>query len=190
MKARYLPLLCVLVGLGGCSNGGDLFPLKIGNEWSYSISNGFSSSVEPLKVVRSVPVADVNGFELQGPMGMSRLAWRGSTLYASVLPNTRFAKPIPLVVSNEPKAVRSWDGTMEAAGKTVNVSATLKQNPESIDVGTHKFDAIKAVLTIDVATPKGTIELETYYAKGIGILKQVQRTNGKLDVGLEYLSGP
>src|SRR4051812_5776034 len=97
--------------LGGCGSGNDYMPLSVGNEWTYTVSNGFSERVQNVKVTRRVPVAGTQGFELQGPTGMSRMAWKGNTLYASVLPNARLLKAVPLLIANDPKATMAWHGT-------------------------------------------------------------------------------
>lgn len=166
----------------------DLYPLKVGSTWSYTTWNGFSSSTQEVKVARKLPVAATEGVELQGPMGTSRLAWRGNTLYAEALPNTRLYKPLPILVANDPKAAESWKGTVETATAVTAAQAMLRQQNESIEIGTRRYDSTKATVSMKIGNDD--LELETWYAKGIGPVRQEQRTNGKLDYKVELLSGP
>lgn len=188
---HWLAILSLAALAAGCGGGGnELYPLKVGNHWSYTVNNGFASYVQNVQVTREVPVAGGKGFEVSSGMGVSRMGWKGSVLYATMLPNSRFpTSPLPLLVANDPKASRTWNGQIESAGAILPAQATLHQSTESLNVNSRKVDATKVVVTLRL--PKSTvIELETYYAKGIGVVMQKQRTNGKLDVGLEYLSGP
>ena len=180
-----IPFLLLLAA--GCSSGSDLYPLRVGQQWTYMVSNGFSSRVQQVTVARRVPVALTQGYELQGPMGISRLAWNGGTLYATVLPNTRVYKPIPMLVSGRDKATLKWSGTVEILGKTQNASAEMNQQPETIDFRSSKLETEKSTVTVHL--PQETIDLETWYARGVGPVRQEQRTNGKLDVRVELLGG-
>jgi hypothetical protein len=178
----------VTLAVAGCGNPGELYPLKVGSEWTFTVIDQFAQRVQKVKVTRRVPVALTNGYELDGPMGISRLAWKGSTLYAEEFPNTRVYKPMPILVAGDPKANLSWSGTVQFMGQTVPAQATLHQEPESIDIGTKKFDTVHATLIVKI--PGKSIEVQTWYAMGIGPIRQDQRTNGKLDAHLELLGAP
>jgi len=184
---RLLPVPFVLI-LCGCNSTPDLYPLRMGMEWTYSSSNGFSPRIQEIKVTRRVPVAFTNGFELQGPTGITRLAWRGGTLYADAFPNTRIHNALPILVANDPHASVNWNGTLDTANFNRTATASLNQNPENIQVGTRRYDAIRAVVSL--STGNDNYEMITWYAKGLGPIRQEQRTNGKLDYKVELISGP
>jgi hypothetical protein len=184
---RTAPLLTLLLAVG-CGGPTDLYPLRVGADWTYRVTTGFAESVQTIKVTRRVPVAYTSGFELDGPMGISRLAWRGGTLYAEVLPNTRIYKPMPMLVAGDPKATERWTGMVEVMGSAQKAQEFLHQEPDSIELGSKKYEAIKA--TLNLKLPDKEVELETWYAPGIGPIRQEQRTNGKLDMKVELLGGP
>jgi len=183
-----------LVLLAGCGADDRLMPLRVGNEWSYDVKTGLPESVASLKVTREVPVAGIVGCELDGPMGISRMAWKGETLIASVLGNSRFSPPIPLLNSIEERHTEKWSGRMYSHGKTYDAQATLSQEPTPLTREGRKYQATKTVLLLRL--PDRELEIQTWYAPGYGILNQVQRTRtgsesvGRFDVELDYLSGP
>ena len=121
-------------------------------------------------------------------MGISRLAWRTNTLYAEAFPNTRVNKALPILIANDPKASVNWNGTVETANFSRPATASLNQQTDNIQVGTRRYDAIKA--TVALSTGSDSYELITWYAKGLGPIRQEQRTDGKLDYKVELLSGP
>jgi len=188
--ARRAPLPFTLLLLAGCAPKDDYFPLRVGEHWTYTVKEDkFATRVQQVRVTRRVPTALTNGFELDGPMGISRLAWRDGTLYAEELPSTRIYQPLPLLVSRDPNASLTWSGQVETLGISQPARATLKQKIEPIDIGSKRVDALRADLTISLPNNK-IVELDTWYAKGIGPVKQDQRTNGNLDIHVELLGEP
>lgn len=169
-------------------------PLRVGNEWSYNVKTGLPESVASVKVTREVPVAGKTGYELMSAMGLSRMTWKGEMLVATVLGNTRFNPPLPLLNSIEQKQTTKWTGRMYAQGRTYEADATLSQEQTLLTREGRKHRAIKTVLLIRL--PNREMEVQTWYAPGIGILNQVQRTRqgtegvGRFDVEMDYLSGP
>lgn len=190
---KWLVLLAI-VFVAGCGNDDRLMPLRVGNEWSYDVKTGLPESVDKVKVTREVPVADTVGFELSGAMGLSRMAWKGETLVASVLGNSRFSPPLPLLNSIEEKQTTKWKGRMYSQGRTYEATATLSQEPTPLTREARKYQAVKTTLLIRLNDRE--LEVQTWYAPGVGILNQVQRTRtgdesvGRFDVELDYLSGP
>jgi hypothetical protein len=181
-------ILAAILCICGCSGGNDYYPLKVGNQWSYMVVTDFSQGVQTVKCQKSVPVAGTKGYELSGPMGISRLAWKGNTLYATALPNARLYKAIPMLIANDPKATTTWHGQLQNLGVMQKAEATLTQSTDMIDVGSKKFDTIKATLTVKSAGKD--IVVETWYAKGVGPIRQTQRTGDKLNVKVDLLGGP
>lgn len=183
-----------LVVLAGCGADDRLMPLRVGNEWSYDVKTGLPESVAALKVTREVPVAGTTGYELDSPMGISRMAWKGETLIASVLGNSRFSPPLSLLNSIEERQTTKWDGRMYSHGKTYEYKASLSQEPTPLTREGRKYQAVMTTLLLRL--PDRELEIQTWYAPGYGILNQVQRTRsgsesvGRFDVELDYLSGP
>lgn len=192
MNRRWVLLGLVLIA--GCGADDRLMPLRVGNEWTYNVKTGLPETVAGMKVTREVPVAGIVGYELDGPMGISRMTWSGERLVASVLGNSRFSPPIPLLNSMEERHTETWKGRMYSHGKTYEVQATLSQEPTPLTREGRKYQATKTVLLLRL--PDRELEIQTWYAPGYGILNQVQRTRtgsenvGRFDVELDYLSGP
>ena len=195
MKAGFASggaaLLVIALVSSGCRRSDELFPLKIGNEWSYNVRTGLAQFVEPVKVSRSLSVAGAEGYELAGPMGSLRLGWKDKVLYATSLPNLRIAQDspaLPILVEARQKTERQWQGKIEFLGRFQSGSATLEQAPEQLKIAGKSYDTVRAKLLLKL--PERSIELITWYARGIGPIRQEQRTNGTWDVGLDYLGGP
>lgn len=193
MKCSGLALLAAFA-LIGCGADDRLMPLRVGNEWSYDVKTGLPESVASVKITREVPVAGITGYELNGPMGLSRVAWKGEMLVATVLGNARFHPPLPLLNSIEEKQTTKWSGRMYSLGRTYEAQATLSQESTPLTREGRKYRAIKTVMLIRL--PSRELEIQTWYAPGVGILNQVQRTReggegvGRFDIELDYLSGP
>lgn len=182
--------LPLAIALAGCSAKDDYFPLRVGAHWTLTVKEDkFATRVQEMRVTRQVPVALTMGYELDGPMGISRLAWRDGRLYAGELPSTRIYKPIPLLIPQDPTASVNWSGDVETLGVVKPAKATLKQRIESVDVGSKHVDALRADLTVTMPNNK-VVELDTWYAKGIGLVKQDERTNGNLDIHAELRGEP
>ncbi len=165
--------------------------MRVGKHWTYQVRAGFDRRVEPVRVIRSLPVDSVNGFELGGPLGQSRLAWKHGTLYADSAVNARFSPPIPLLIpgveitKDVPRRVATWHGRVISLGKERPGSAVLTERTEKILVGTQKVQTILATVTLQI--PGGKIELESWYQDGVGLVQQEQRTNGVRIVQLQLL---
>ena len=126
------------------------------------------------------------GFELAGPMGVSRLAWKDGVLLAKQTANARFEPPIPLVTVDGKD--RKWSGRMESLGKFSQATAELIQKKEKIEVGSRQVQTVFTVLT--VRKDGGTIELSSWFQPGVGLVQQEQRTGGKLILRMEMLGQP
>ena len=178
----------MLAFICGCADSTSLYPLRIGESWTYTVNNSFTTRVQQVKVMRHVPVDQTEGYELSGPMGIARLAWKGGVLYASALPNVRLIKPMPILAARDQALTLNWSGQVQNLGRTLPAQAILSQSLDSVDVGAQKMDAVKA--TLDIKFDARSVELTTWYAKGVGPVRQDQRTNGKLDYHVDLLGGP
>ena len=163
-------------------------PLKPGHEITYLVRTGLAARVEPVRVVRSLPVAGVNGAELSGPLGTSRLAWKDGVLVADSTTHGRFSPPLPLM-SNDGKD-RVWDGHVETLGRVQPGHAKLTQTKETLSLGSRRIFTTKATLTLELPESNGRIELVSWFQPTVGLVQQEQRTNGQLVLQLQLLSGP
>lgn len=183
-RSTVLGILAVLVACS-CSNRlQSYFPVTSSSVWKYTVQGEFDTFPDTVKTVGRVPVGQVEGFELVGGMGVSRLAWQGDTLLASELAGQRFHPPIPLLA---PTAL-DWTGTWESGGKAKPANAKFSWKPTETTVSGRKTKALESVLKF-VANGRTTV-LTTWFVEGIGIYRQEQRTDDRRDRRLDYLSGP
>jgi hypothetical protein len=197
-----LTVLAVALFVAGCSGTNTYFPLEPGQTWTYNIRADLATYVEEVKVTRRVAVAGVQGFELGGPLGYSRVAWKGGVLLADSLPNTGVSPPLPLLVPGDPNTlseeakkdgakpqpVRRWQGFVESRGKKIPAKATLYQEEATLTIEPRKHQTIKTTIRMFVAGK--TLELVTWYADGMGPLRQEQHTDGLQDISMEYIASP
>lgn len=187
MKGLLVPLALVMVS--GCGSSGEsFFPMEIGHRWTYSARAGFLSRVEDIRVVGSLSVAGARGFELVGPMGVSRLVWKEGTLLAEDLPGTRFSPAAPLLVGRSTKASRSWRGIVRTMAGEREATGSLVQATDSLTIAGRTYDTRRTTLTIEGLGPR--LELQSWFSEGIGLLRQEQRVGDQLVRSIEYLAGP
>ncbi len=173
--------------LAGCSKQPDLMPLRVGRTISYEVTHGMEKHVESMTVTAEVPVMGQTGYEISGPMGVSRMVWKDGVLYASQTANAILDPPIPLV-SLDGK-VKRWNGTLESLDVSSDASAELVQKQvKGVEVGLRKIDATLSTLTVKL--PRGTIEVLTWFQPGVGLVQQEQRTGNVLVLRMEMVGGP
>lgn len=183
---RKIALLTLLV-LAGCGAEHDLMPMAVGKKWTYTVDANFNSYNTEVRVSQKTGVAGVEGYVLTGPMGESRLAWKGDELVAERLINSRFEPAIPLVVENVSRVKRTWKGQLMGLWGKAEGTATLEQGPAEEQLGGRTVKVTKSVLT--VISPNQTIKLQTMFQDGAGIATQRQWINGNLILKIERLSG-
>lgn len=191
-STTWLSTTCLALALlaAGCtSQEQDLFPLSEGATWTYLARSEFQSSVVTQSVERETPVGEVNGWVLSGEMGTSHLAWSGTRLLASRLGDSTFDPPIPILVWPKDSAPTDWTGEVETPAEKVAAHSKLTVAlDKDYTLEGRKVEAIKSTLVLESA--HGTHEILTWYGKGLGILRQEQRKAGRLQISIEYLSGP
>jgi hypothetical protein len=170
----------------GCGDAHPLMPLEPGSATTYVARFGFDARVEPIRIGRRISVAGVEGYELTGPLGVSRLGWREDVLYADQAANAWFSPSLPMLAEDEKP--RSWHGRLTAMGRTQPASAKLEHRKAKVEIGSRKIQATLAVLTVKL--PTGVLELESWYAPGIGLVQQEQRTNGNRLIQLQMVTAP
>lgn len=181
--------------LVGCAAPGDRYmPLEPGSEWTYTVQLHFKSVIARLKVKEQAPVGSGMGWRLAGDLGESRMAWRAGKLIAAELGGTKFDPPITLLDPTAKEAPQAdWKGVIRHAGKQIPAAGTLSQTvltdeADKLQIGSRKFSSIRSRL--EVKAEGANLELTTWFAPGVGIIRQEQRINGDLVPSLEYLSGP
>ena len=196
---KRLAILIPLVALGACGQGGPSYmPLVDEKEWSYIEKSSFQENVTSAKVGKKVSVGGVEGRVLTTELGESRLAWNKKRLVASMLANTTFIPPIPLLVEDKiPEKKKSREEEFvpveelpvkfESLGKTRNAKATLSQRRTTVQLATGETSVVETVLKVQLDGTKDNVvlELRTWFERGVGIVRQEQRTNRMLVVGIE-----
>lgn len=190
---RWAACIGASIAMAGCGRAPDAYyPLEEGATWTYRLRAGFVERVEQIRVVRKIAVGGVSGWEAAGPMGPSRLAWSSGRLIAESVPGTRFDPPIVLLDPTEPKAAWRWPANGKASvttgGRKTEATAEATQRPEDLEVGGRTFKTLRSTLTLRI--DGATLELDTWFAQGIGPLRQEQRAGGVLVTALERVSGP
>ncbi len=147
-------------------------PLEVGRKWTYDVNAGLVSRIEPLAVTRETAVAGVRGYELAGPLGVSRLGWNGDSLLVDSFANARFTPAIPILNSQLKDA--HWHGRLESLGVVQPASASLIHKKVSLSFHSRQTPAVLTILSVKL--PDRTMELQTWFSEGIGILRQEQRT--------------
>ncbi len=198
---KRIALFIPLVLLGACGQGGPSYmPLVEGREWSYSEKSSFQDNVPTIKIGKKISVGGFEGRELKSELGESRLAWNGKKLVASMLANTTFNPPIPLLLEDKiPEKKKSreeafipadvWSGSFESLGKRRNAKATLSQRRSTVQLLTGETEVVETVLLVQIEGTKDgmPLELRTWFERGVGIVRQEQRTNRNHVVGIEKL---
>jgi hypothetical protein len=171
--------LCLSLAMYGCGTSRSLMPLSLNRKAVYRVHYGLISFDEPLMVSKEVAVAGQSGFELSGPMGVSRVAWRNQVLYADQAVNAWFQPSLPILTEGPP--VKPWHGRIVSMGMTHPASATLDLAEEKINIGGRDHNTQRATLKVKMDTAR--IDLVTWYEAGVGMVRQEQSTK---DHGVDH----
>jgi len=173
--------------IAGCGTSGGLMPDEPGMQWTYDVRTGFGAGhVAEVRVARRLSVAGSEGFELAGALGNAQFAWRDGTLWVDRLSNVRLNPPAPLLRKDRQRA--AWTGKLETPFGTESAKADLAHTEEKIKIAGRTFEAVRSELRLE--RNLGTTTLLTWFAPGVGIVRQEQRTRGALDFRLEWVAGP
>src|SRR5581483_1305593 len=178
-------VLIVLV-LAGCGSNSGYMPLAPNREWRYYARSPEGDKVMSVKVVGPIRVGNVDGWLLTGPGGSSRLAWSNGVLIASELNSVRFDPPITLLDPSEKTTGWNYSGTAMGRIGSSQIEAVCKQRPDTITVGGVSKSTLH--VTIQFRLGSANLSLETWYASGVGILRQEQLTNGNQVAALDWIS--
>ena len=158
-------------------------PMRVGQTWTYQVTADFQVFVELISVTRRIAVGSTDGFELAGPLGVSRLAWLGDKLVTSATANARFSPPIPILLGRGTRA--RWEGQVGWMGSSTHTAATLVQDDVKVRVGGRSVNAVRSTLQFSVQGHP--IELASWFQPGVGLILQEQRVNGRRNVKMEIL---
>lgn len=185
---RFLPL--VLIAVCGCQKNDD--PFEVGTSWLYNIDDGVHHYQTHIRVSRNLTVFNNKGFELSGPMGVSRLVILNDICYASQLSGSTFDPPLPIfklapIGGPEDKIVKvqDWEGRLIFLKDSQSARATLTQSWRK-DI--HNGVKVRAYFaTLELRTARRMLQLRTEFIPAVGIKAQEQRTDQTYDYRLEML---
>jgi len=180
---------CIALGLVGCGRGAgtNYLPLRTGTEWTYRVRSGFDLRIELVRVTGPIAVAGGDGWQLNGPMGESRLAWREGVLLAEQLPGTRFAPAIPLLRVTDLSG-KFWQGFVSANGHTQSAQADLRMVQESLMLAGRKRQALRSTVTLNLKPT--ALVLDSWFVADIGIVRQELRRGDALVRAMDWVAGP
>lgn len=162
-----------------------LLPLAVGQHWDYRVRSGVERDVARVEVAREAPVAGGTGWELRGPMGVSRLGYQGERLVAEGLGGAFVRPPLPIGIPVKTQAL--WRGWVLTPKGELPAKATVVAREAKLTVRGRPQTLNRTVVTMRVGGR--TVELSTWYAPGEAIVQQEQRTDERLDLSLERVGG-
>lgn len=158
----------------------DYFPLKPGAAWTYRMSSGQDMEV---KVVGSSQVGGQACAVVETRLGPQRslehLAVTRDGLTAFKVENASgtFEYSTPILRAKLPFAKNdTWQIRLQE-GAQLNTYVYLCEGEEKIKVAAGAFDAWKVVATLRL--PQGQAVMSNWYAKGVGLVKQLYDINGQ-----------
>jgi hypothetical protein len=148
-------------------------PLREGKTWRYLMKD----AAEVMEVKCSAPrrVGDADGWLLAGPGGESTYAWDKCVLRTSRLGSMDFDPPIGILQANIEEAKWGYTGTVTTRDGQHKATAQITQEATSIEDRYPDAMRVRIVLAIE----ENEIDLLTVFARGIGIVEQEQRNNGR-----------
>lgn len=179
---HYSLLTLLLIG---CGSPDRLVPLTVGKHWDYRFRWGVQREMGRVEVVRETPLGSGKGWELRGPMGVSRLGYEGANLVADQLGGAFLTPPLPIGIPVKTKEV--WSGWVTSPEGRKPAKAIVSAASAKLKVGGRTRTLNRTVVTMRVGGH--AIELATWYAPGDGIVQQEQRTDENLDLALERVAG-
>lgn len=174
------------LGLSGCGRlSTDFFPLELGQSRTFHVEAEGIAAVEDLVVRRRTSVEGHPGYELAGPMGVSRLGWVGGRLVAEQLTDTTLSPPLPILLARDGKA--DWEGVIVTVGTRRTGTATIEQGEDSMEVEGRLTKCRHVKIEMDL--PDQTTIIEIWYAPRIGPVRWEQYSGGVLQFRANYDGG-
>ncbi len=176
----------MLAGCGG--RGGSFMPIRETSEWTYVVNGKLVTGVEKVRVTGRTSVNGVRGFKLVGPMGPSRIAWRGSELIAAELSGVLYDPPVTILdVSGAPDLAK-WSGRIRYYGADLPGTVVGTQKETTFTLSGRKYRAIETTMNLTAGGKK--IETVATYADTLGLAKLTEHAGGEFLSSMEYLAGP
>lgn len=152
-------------------------PLDEGREWKYSVVDAYGPRMARLKVSGPTRVADQIGTLLVTDDGASRVAWDGDRLIASEFVGCAFDPPIPILEAGADTATWEWRGAVRRGGTVSSAVIRASQQPSTTEDLGREVPSLRVVLDLSVGGTSETIE--THFVRGVGILRQEVRRDGR-----------
>jgi len=135
-----------------------------------------AAEVVEVKCVRRVAVGESEGWVLSGLGGETTLAWDGCILRAGQLGAMTFQPPLAILQADKDNAKWRYSGKVTARSMPGTANVDIVQETFEIDSDSK---TIGRRVTMTINTGKGTIELITVFSRGVGIVTQEQRNEGR-----------
>lgn len=160
-------------------------PLREDHKWQYLVRTGLLNLPDSVKVTRRIAVADVDGYELASDLGVSHLAWRKARLITDQMAGARFTPPLPIFAPNE--GAVPWQGWIYSGDKREPAKGTVSHTSTKLDVLGRQVETIRSDVFLKVSARR--VQLSSWFEPGVGMVRQDQLTNGRLDATIELLGG-
>lgn len=134
-----------------------------------------AAEVMEVKCIEPRRVGDADGWLVAGPGGESTYGWDACVLRSSRLGSMDFDPPVGLMQADKGDTSWKYSGTVTIKGRRQKVAAEITQEATSIEDRYPEAIRARIVLTIG----DNEIDLITVFARGIGIVEQEQRNNGR-----------
>lgn len=159
-------------------------PLEAGHVWKYQYEAGFTGGVEDVKVSGR----SAGGWQLNGPLGPSRLEWRDGKLISAQMAGRRFDPPLPLLHPDRGEGEWTWSGRMSYGTETWTTRFKIVQKKSKYTVAGRPIDALQTTISGEIGGRQ--YESIQVFGPGIGLVRQEERDGGRFLGAIEYLSGP
>jgi len=166
-------MLALLLSASVQPQDADFFPLKTGNEWTYTLSNGQSLT---LRVTGTGKVKGVDCPVLESESGPQRtrewLSLSPEGIRSLRMETAAGSQEFPQPVLRMKFPLRKGDTwkVMLQEGPLLNTYVYSCEGTEGLTVLGEAVDAVK--LTATLQTPQGAMKRSAWYVKGLGLVKQ------------------
>jgi hypothetical protein len=169
----------------GCrSNDQELFPITASSHWNYLVRT-LNKTTDAVVYADRVAVGSTQGYELHGDLGCFHLAWIGGNLVTDQMAGARMLPPLPILTPAS-KRYLEWKGWIETGDKREPAKAKIFTDLARLPLNGNVVDTHRTLIAITL--PDREINLTNWYQSGVGLVRQEQRTNGRLDLILDYLA--
>ncbi len=170
--------------MAGCrSSGQDLMPLKVGEKRYYMARSGLKNLPDNVEVTRQVAIGDIEGYELSGNLGAAHLGWSHGRLISDQMSEVRFVPPLPILAPGD--KLLEWRGWVLSGDVREPAKASVTHAAARLEKGGRPVETV--VSQVDLKISNRSVQLLTWFQAGVGIVRQEQRTNGRMDLMLEFL---